>query len=179
MRPIFLIGFMGCGKTTLGHAVAQLASIPLVDLDDYIEQKEGRSIRQIFADSGEDHFREIERHYLTHLASEYPDAIIACGGGTPCREGAVDLMLEAGRVVWLQAPVDTIHARLCLPQEQTKRPLIAAMDPDAMRQFIIRTLEVRSPFYSLAPDRFDASQLESAEQIRASAERFIDQYITQ
>ncbi|MDE5608228.1 MAG: AAA family ATPase [Muribaculaceae bacterium] len=177
MRPIFLIGFMGCGKTTLGRAVAQLASIPFIDLDDYIEQKEGKSISRIFAESGETRFRELERHYLSSLAAGTRDAVIACGGGTPCREGAVELMLETGTVVWLQAPVDIIHSRLCL--EQAKRPLIASMDAEEIREYIIRTLEVRTPYYSLAPARFDASRLESAGQIKASAERFIDQFITQ
>ncbi len=169
---------MGCGKTTLGRAVARLASIPFVDLDDYIELREGRSISRIFAESGEEGFRSLERSYLSELASRSDgDIIIACGGGTPCRDGAVEMMLRTGTVVWLQAPVSIIHSRLIL--EQAKRPLIAAMDADQLREYIIRALDARTPYYSLAPARFDASRLESADQIRTSAERFIDQFITQ
>lgn len=167
---------MGCGKTTLGRAVAQLASLPFVDLDEYIEQHEGQSVSDIFARDGEARFRDIELQCLSRLAASSRPAIIACGGGTPCREGAVDLMLRAGTVVWLRADIDRIHARLIL--EYDKRPLIAAMSPDEILPYIRSALDARSPFYSRASARFDSTLLESPDEIASTARRFIDQFIT-
>ena len=83
MKPIFLIGYMGCGKTTLGEALAQELLIPYIDLDELIEHTWGKTIIQIFDELGEDRFREIETDALSTVAA-MTDIIVGCGGGTPC-----------------------------------------------------------------------------------------------
>ena len=81
--PIFLIGYMGTGKSTLGRAVARLGDIRFIDLDHYIEGRFHRSVSQLFEERGEDGFRKVEQAML-HEVGEFEDVIIACGGGTPC-----------------------------------------------------------------------------------------------
>ena len=83
MKPIFIIGFMGSGKSTLGRALAQATGLTFIDLDTYIEQRFHANVRDIFAQRGEDGFRRLERMML-HEVSEFEDVIVACGGGTPC-----------------------------------------------------------------------------------------------
>ena len=165
---------MGCGKTTLGRAVAQLISIPLVDLDEYIEARHGKSVAEIFATEGEDAFRRYEREALMQVASQ-SDVIVACGGGTPCQPELMDIMNDAGTPVWLQAPPDVLHSRLML--ERGKRPLVASLTADALRDYITRTIAARTPYYSRAAARFDSSRLESVGQIADSAQRFVNQFI--
>ena len=77
MKPIFLLGFMGCGKSTLGRNVAAIMHIPFIDLDIFIEQRFHRNVREIFAERGEDGFRQIERNVL-HEVGDFEDTIIAC-----------------------------------------------------------------------------------------------------
>ncbi|MDE5635144.1 MAG: shikimate kinase, partial [Muribaculaceae bacterium] len=95
MRPIYLIGYMGCGKTTLGRAVARRVSMPLIDLDEFIEQREGMTVRQIFEKHGEPYFRKAEHDSLLEV-SRMDDVIVATGGGTPCQPGLLALMLGSG-----------------------------------------------------------------------------------
>ena len=103
MKTTFLIGYMGSGKTTLGRAVAARTGIRFIDLDDYIEEREGCSIREIFASRGEDAFRAIERDALQEV-SRMADTLVACGGGTPCFGDNMDLLNRCGLTVYLDAP---------------------------------------------------------------------------
>ena len=82
MTRIFLIGYMGSGKTTLGRALAPALDLQFIDLDHYIEQRYRKTIAQLFAESGEEGFREIERRIL-HEVGEFENVIISTGGGTP------------------------------------------------------------------------------------------------
>lgn len=175
MRPIYLIGYMGCGKTTLGRAVARRVSMPLIDLDEYIEQREGLTVKQIFEKHGESYFRKAERDSLLEV-SRMTDVIVATGGGTPCQPGLLDIMLDSGTAVYLEAPLDILHRRLLAGR--ATRPLIAGLDDNALREFIIQALEARCPYYTRAAARFDSSCLETPGQIHATATRFIDSFIT-
>lgn len=171
MRPIFLIGYMGCGKTTLGRALAGATGLELIDLDEYIEQKAGMTIDRIFGEHGEEAFRAMEREALAAVATR-EDVIIACGGGTPCRDGMMDLMNSAGLTVWLRASLPVLHRRLC--EGRATRPLIASISSDdALMDFIRVNLEKRSPFYSRAGACFDSSRLESEAEIEDSVNRFV------
>lgn len=174
MRPLFLIGYMGCGKTTLGRAVAQRVSMPLIDLDDYIEQRAGRTVSEIFATEGEAAFRALEREALAEV-SAMSDVIVACGGGTPCQPGLMDAMLAAGTTVWLEAPIPVLARRLA--EGKAQRPLIASLDDADLPPFIAEALGKRAPHYRRAAARFDSSRLETADEIAASAEKFINQFI--
>jgi shikimate kinase/3-dehydroquinate synthase len=120
-RPIFLIGFMASGKSTVGRELARLTDRPFVDLDDVIEAGAGKSVRQIFADHGEAQFRRLEAAALGEVIGG-PAAVVATGGGTPCHQRGIERMREAGLVVSLTAPLDALTGRV---QDPATRPLLA------------------------------------------------------
>ena len=158
---------MGSGKSTLGFTLSRLTGLDFIDIDTFIENRYHKSISQLFADHGEQWFRNVERNVL-HELGEFENVIIACGGGTPCHLGNMDFMLAHGNVVWLDASVDSIFLRLAIPSARRKRPLIANMDDAQLRSFIIEALASRQPFYSRANIHLDASRLESRDQIDQS-----------
>lgn len=170
MTTIFLIGYMGSGKTTLGRALARRLNIPFIDLDDYIEQWQGLSISEIFSRHGEQHFRDLEREALERVADK-GDAIIACGGGTPCFGDNMERLNASGLTVYLRAPHSSLLRRLS--EGKAKRPLIVNLDDDRLSDFIATQLALRDPYYSRAHLSFDSSRLEDEEQIRDSVEAFI------
>jgi shikimate kinase len=98
MKPVFLIGYMGCGKTTLGEVLARQMGVPFIDLDEYIEHQQGMTIVEIFASDGEARFRELETAALRDVAAA-GGAIVACGGGTPCHGDNMALMNQTGITV--------------------------------------------------------------------------------
>lgn len=165
---------MGCGKTTLGRAVARCASMSMIDLDEYIQHREGMTVRQIFDIRGEDYFRLIERESLLEI-SRMTDVVVATGGGTPCQPGLMDIMLETGITVFLVAPLPVIYRRL--REGRTTRPLIANLDDNQLHDFIIKTLDKRMPHYTRAAARFDSSHLETPGEIATATDRFIRNFI--
>ena len=176
MKPIYLIGYMCSGKTTLGRALATATGRPFVDLDDLIEEQAGCTVREIFASRGEAIFREMESEALA-LASETPGgAIIACGGGTPCFGTNMDFMNGKGVTVWLDV---SDRGRLLerLREGRAKRPLIASLTDGEIETFITRQMETRRPHYSRAQVIFDSSLLETEDEVAATVGRFIDQII--
>lgn len=168
---VFLVGFMGCGKTTLGEAFARLTGLPFVDLDDYIEREHGMSVKAIFEACGEEKFRVLEQAALRRVAAGGTGAIVACGGGTPCVPGAMELMNATGVTVWLNASVERIVERLNIPEQKAKRPLVAGRPADEVRRIVEQGLHSRAPFYGQARLTFDSSWLESEDEIAASASR--------
>lgn len=175
MSPIFLIGYMGSGKTTLGRGVEARAHIAFIDLDQYIEERYGKSIKDIFKERGEDGFRLIERDCIRELSLK-KDILVACGGGTPCFFDNMEIMNSRGTTVWLDASVDILHARL--KEGRSQRPLIADFDDDELRGFIIRSLEKRNPFYSRAKHRFCADNLDTVADLEASIDRFVKAFLS-
>ncbi len=203
-RPLFLVGFMGCGKTTLGRALATALDVPFADLDDEICHRVGAdSVNDIFTRQGEAAFRALETETLrdivqssadagAHLKSAsdatpkhdradtanaaVPTAIIACGGGTPCHAGNMDVMLQGGTVVWLDADEDCLVRRLTIYGDS--RPLVRNLDADQLRRYVRQALAQRSADYGRAHLRFDSSRLEDAEQVAASVRLFIDTFIS-
>lgn len=167
MKRIFLIGYMGSGKTTLGRAFAKEVGLSFIDLDWYIEERAHRSISQLFAEEGEEGFRRLERKML-HEVSEFEDVIIACGGGTPCYYDNMDFMLQSGVTVYLDASQDVLFRRLKVAS--ANRPLIKDKTDDELRAFIEQGVASRLPWYSKAKLRMDACRLESRHQIAESIE---------
>ena len=110
MTRIFLTGYMGSGKTTLGRALAAEMGIPFIDLDHYIEKRYCKTIAQLFAEKGEEGFREVERRML-HEVGEFEDVIISTGGGTPCFFDNIEYMNAQGTTVYLDVPVERLHIR--------------------------------------------------------------------
>jgi shikimate kinase len=118
-KTIFLIGMMGCGKSTLGALLAQQFDLPFLDIDAAIEQREGRSISQLFGEQGEGHFRQLEQQVLDELPGG--PQIVACGGGLPFFEDNLWRMKQKGLVVYLEVPSGVLYARI---QDALDRPLL-------------------------------------------------------
>ncbi|MBQ8257116.1 MAG: shikimate kinase [Bacteroidaceae bacterium] len=169
MTRILLTGYMGAGKTTLGRALAERLGMTFIDLDQYIEQRFRKSISQIFAEKGEEGFRDIERRML-HEVAEFEDVIISTGGGTPCFFDNIDFMNSKGITVYLKVPVERLFIRLSIARRQ--RPLIKDKNDEELRAFIAEQLAKREPHYSKAQYSFVADRLEDKEQIRESVETF-------
>ena len=170
MNPIFLIGYMGCGKTTLGEVLARQMGVQYIDLDEYIEQHQGMSIVEIFATMGEARFRELETAAL-HDVSVMKDVIVGCGGGTPCHGDNMALMNAAGTTVWLTTSPERITARLLLPEQKSKRPKIANLPDDAVLDLVEKELQVRSPYYTQAQLHFDSTDIETGPATERTARR--------
>ncbi len=163
--PIFLIGYMGSGKTTLGRALAAALGRDFIDLDFYITQRFRMSIPQLFAQRGEAEFRRMESAMLRE-AGEFSDVVIACGGGTPCHSGNIDYMNSRGLTLWLQAERERLLTRL--ERGAHKRPLIAGKTRDEIAAHLDLTLPQRVPHYSRATLTIDSTHLESKTEIAAT-----------
>lgn len=140
---LYLVGFMGTGKTTVGRAVAHKIGFQVVDSDHEIERQQGKSIPDIFAQDGEPAFRAMERAFIEggHPASR---TIVACGGGLVVQPGMLALLKSKGVVVCLHASIETILARTA---RHRNRPLLAVDDPEER----VRTLyAAREPIYKQA-----------------------------
>nr|WP_319272400.1 shikimate kinase [uncultured Draconibacterium sp.] len=159
---VYLIGYMGCGKSRLGRRLSEHMGVQFVDMDDYIEERNCKTVPQIFADHGEDGFRQRERKALEEL-SEFTDVIIATGGGAPCFFDNIDLMNKTGKTVFLNIDPTILADRLM--SSKTERPLIKGKSRDELVAFIDDTLKKRKQFYSQAqfeitePD-FDLDRLQ-------------------
>jgi len=156
MKRIFLIGYMGAGKTTVGHELAKQMELTFIDLDLYIEARYHKTIRELFAEKGEADFREIERKAL-HEVADFEDVLVSTGGGAPCFFDNIDFMVSTGTTVYLKVSADELAARL-EPCKQT-RPIIQHLSGDELKQFIEKNLEKREPFYSKASIIFDAEEM--------------------
>ncbi len=170
MKTTFLIGYMGSGKTTLGRAVSARTGVRFIDLDDYIEQREGCTIREIFATRGEAAFRDIERQALAEVCA-MTDTLVACGGGTPCFGDNMEVMNSRVLTVYLDAPHSSLLSRL--KEGRAARPLIASLSDDELGEFITTQLERRLPDYTRATLSFDSSRLEDPDQVNESVDRFL------
>lgn len=173
MKPVFLIGYMGCGKTTLGTALAKELRIPFIDLDECIEQVSGMTIPQIFDEMGEAQFRQIEATTLRDVAA-MTDTIVGCGGGTPCHCDNMAFMNQAGTTVWLTTSPEVLAARLLQPEQKDKRPKICTLPNEAVLPFVMRELEERTPFYAQAQLHFDATDIETAVATSRTARHLAD-----
>ena len=150
MNSIFLLGYMGCGKSTIGKSLAQKLNIPFIDLDEVIENQENESIKAIFDKKGELYFRIAERQALQQLIAQDTPAVISLGGGTPCYfENMNDLAQSKHYSVYLKASIPTLAGRL--KDEKAQRPMIAHLPDDAaLTEFIGKHLFERNAFYQKA-----------------------------
>ncbi len=157
--PVFLAGFMGVGKTHVGHILAKKLGRCFLDTDRMVEQRAGKTIAKIFADEGEAHFRQLERACVLETC-QCPDAVVALGGGAITRADNMAAVRCAGILVCLKADVETIFARVRL---HSNRPLLAGLDPQAQRAKIASLLRERAPFYDQADIELYTSQAETPE----------------
>jgi shikimate kinase len=141
---IYLIGYMGCGKSTLGRRLAKHLDVQFVDMDHYIEERNCKTIPQIFAEEGEAEFRKKERKALEEL-SEFTDIVIATGGGAPCFFDNIDLMNRSGKTIYMN--IDPVILADRLLKSKTERPLIKGKSREELVAFIDDTLRKRNEFY--------------------------------
>lgn len=162
MVRVFLMGFMGAGKTTLGKALAKDLGVSFIDLDQYIESRFMKSVTQIFASRGEQGFREIESRLLREVG-EFDDVIVSCGGSTPLIGDNMEYMLQHGQTVYLKCNNDTLLRRLKAARSQ--RPLIASKNDQELALFIESETARREPGYLKAEYICPGDRLESRDQI--------------
>jgi shikimate kinase len=145
-NKIFLIGFMGSGKSTLGKKLANKLQQTFFDLDTEIEAVESRSISEIFENSGEDYFRKIERETLLNLIEKNNDFVMSIGGGTPCYNNNMDLINQTGLSIYLKYNPGILTSRLI--NAKKNRPLIKGKNKEELMEFIENTLLERELFYN-------------------------------
>lgn len=144
-RPILLVGMMGCGKSTVGPALARLLARDFVDVDGEIETRAGRTVREIFEAAGEAAFRDLERTTVEALA--IGDAVVALGGGAIAQPGAPERLARLGEVVYLRACLDSLMQRV---GRAADRPLLAGLDEPSRRQRLQAMLQERQHAYESA-----------------------------
>lgn len=157
---IYLIGYMGCGKSTLGHRLSKHLDLQFVDMDHYIEERNCKTIPQIFEEEGEAEFRNKEKKALEEL-SEFNNIVIATGGGAPCFFDNMELMNQTGKTVFLNISPDILADRLL--NSKTERPLIKGKSREELVSFIDETLNKRNEFYKQAKYHITLPDIELAE----------------
>lgn len=159
---VFLMGFMGAGKTTFGNALAKELKVPFYDLDWFIERRYKKSISELFAESGEQAFREIEKDML-HEVGEMDNVVIACGGSTPLFFDNMDYMLKKGQTLYLKVSNNILFKRL--KEAKDTRPLIANKSDEELKEFILSEVDRREKGYLRAEFIFSGDRLESETEI--------------
>jgi shikimate kinase len=150
---IYLIGFMGSGKSHWGRLLSEKLGIRLFDLDEQVVEQAGKPITQIFTEDGEENFRLLEKDVL-HIISESHDSfVMACGGGSPCYFNNIEYMKQAGTVVWINTPLEVLFERLV--KEKEKRPLIKSLTDEQLKSFINKKYADRKIYYEQADVKVD------------------------
>lgn len=144
---VYIIGFMGSGKSTAGKKLASVMGWQFIDLDKEIELKAGKPIKEIFSSDGEARFRTLESETLKGLSLKQ-NTVISCGGGTPCNSNNIDFMLLTGTVVYLEMTPGQLKSRL--EGSKDSRPLIKDISPDELIDFISTKLSEREEYYRRA-----------------------------
>ena len=144
---VFLIGYMGSGKSTIGKKLAEKLKLNFIDLDGFIETESRKTISEIFESEGEEKFRSLEQKYLAEIIKK-DNAVISLGGGTPCFHDNMELINKNGISVYIEMSVDTLVKRLI--KARKKRPLIQGMNEVDLKKFVEANLERRLPYYTQA-----------------------------
>ena len=164
-ETLSLVGESGSGKTTIGKALSKETGMMFYDLDWYIESRMRKTVSQIFAERGEESFRQLEYNML-HEVAEFEDVIISCGGGTPCFFDNMDYLNQQGDVVYLKADPDTLYKHLLMAK--VERPLLKDKSPEELIAYITEHLKERLPYYTKAPYTLDVSVLDDYDKIKTS-----------
>jgi shikimate kinase len=146
-KHIFLIGFMGSGKSTVGAILAERLNLPFIDSDAAIEEKTGKRIHELFSEEGEAAFRKYEMDFLDELKTT-DQSVIAVGGGLPAIDGAIELMHELGLVIYLNTSLLTLIKRL--KDERELRPLLKDLSDAEFHPFVEDLLSRRVQYYKQA-----------------------------
>ena len=168
MIRIFLVGYMGAGKTTLGKALARRMNISYIDTDHFIENRYCKKVGEIFTSKGEEYFREVEHRVLCEVA-DFENIIISTGGGLPCFNNNMDIMNDKGKTVFLDVSVEELAIRL--KTSKTVRPVLKDSAENDLADFIKESLDKRRPFYEQAKLHFKAEQMYTERDIEVLAEK--------
>lgn len=170
MKNIYLVGFMGTGKTTVGKLLSQSLNKRFVETDELIEKREGKKIVDIFAHYGEPYFRKVEKEVLKEVANQ-SDLVVSCGGGIVIDEENVRLLKTTGVMICLTADVECIYERT---KKYTHRPLLNVDDPiKRIKELLLK----REPFYKKADYFVDTSPLSCEEVVKKIVEILKDAQI--
>jgi len=145
---IFLIGFMGSGKTHWGRLLSEKLKLPFFDLDEQIVFAEKKSINEIFDEKGEEYFRIKEKELLHAISETYEGFIMSCGGGAPCYFNNIEYMHRAGTTGWLNTPLEVLFKRLTKEKEQ--RPLLKDLSDVQLKSFLKKKFSDRKIYYEQA-----------------------------
>lgn len=145
---IFLIGFMGSGKTFWGRKLSQKLSLPFFDLDEQVVNSENKSINQIFEGDGEEYFRQKEKEVLHIITESHASFVMACGGGAPCYFNNIEYMNQSGTTVWLNTSIPVLFQRLV--KERNHRPLLRNLSDEQLKGYIIKKFSDRKIYYEQA-----------------------------
>lgn len=154
-QNIYLIGYMGCGKTVVGKRLSEVLDKSFCDTDQLICRRTGLSVNEIFNQCGEGEFRRLESAVIAECAQN-ENQVISTGGGAVSVGQNLEIMLRTGLVIYLQLPADELVKRLL--GEQEKRPLIRDKNPEELKTFVKKHLQQRAPDYEKAHLIFDATQ---------------------
>ncbi len=171
MKKIILLGYMGCGKSTIAKLLAEKGTLPYLDLDEIIEKRENSTVKKIFSDKGEIYFRKLEHNIFTELIKNQDSFILSLGGGTPCYANNHELLKgENVFSIYLKGSVSTLYERV--KNENTQRPLIANKSTEEMKEFIAKNLFDRSFYYNQAQHKINIDD-KSVEVILAEIETIL------
>ncbi|MBE6471143.1 MAG: shikimate kinase [Coriobacteriaceae bacterium] len=159
--PVYFVGFMGAGKTTVSRRLARMVRLSCVDLDAFLERREGKTCAEIFAESGEDGFRDIETDVLSHFAYETDPMIVSCGGGIIKRSRNREILKTTGFVIYLQVTADEAAERI---GDASSRPMFKNLEVAR------RTNEERKPLYLEVADAWVMTNRKSVWQIANEVE---------
>jgi len=165
MRPLFLVGYMGCGKSTIARKLARRLGIEAVDTDRAVEEREGATVADIFRYEGEERFRQSEREVLEAIIARRQAVVVSTGGGLPIWSDNMERMNGAGLTVYLRRPAEQIAARLS-PYGRQKRPRLRGLADEELVGFMKRDMAVREPFYARARCTLDCSALSDEEAVQ-------------
>ncbi len=155
MQKVILVGFMGSGKSTLAKKLAAKLSLPFIDSDKAIEAHYNKSIGELFAEHGESHFRDLERHFIETLNTE-ENFVLATGGGLPCFGKNMEVLNNLGATFYLERSPKELAHRLINSKE--KRPLLEGLSEEELLHFISEKLAQREEYYRLAHFTLDRDE---------------------
>jgi shikimate kinase len=146
---IVLVGFMGCGKTTIGKKLSRVLQSKFIDTDTLFEKQNNVTVFDFFSNHGEEKFRKMEQELLIKILNENENAVISTGGGTPCNYNNMELINKNSISIYIKMSVQSLTVRLMYSYK--KRPLIEAIEEETeLKDYIEQTLNLREPFYNQA-----------------------------
>ena len=172
LNTIFLIGYMGAGKSVVGKLLSQINSFNFYDLDEYIEAKEGKKVSEIFNQNNEVYYRKIENKYLKEISLLKDNKIISTGGGTPCFQNNFEIINESpnSTSIYLKANIDVLVNRL--KDSIDNRPIISHLtDEYKLKEFITKHLFERNYYYEKSRIKIVTDNLEPTEIVKLIASK--------